>query len=171
MQTSNNDKQFVPWQLEAKRMSYRNALCMLRQAKQYRLTYANVRIHIILRMHRVSSVSLLSIYIFGSIQRFCWRTAKILIELSVRKGWSGPILSVYARRHILAWCGLYNKITVKPKSSTVISKSITNIHFVIASQYTESNSDIAMRGCTRSNALLDVREMLQYFFKNEHYYI
>ena len=55
----------------------------------------------------VSSNYLLSIETFYSIQRFCLRTAKALVRLRGCAGWSGPSLSVYARRHVFVWRGLY----------------------------------------------------------------
>ena len=41
----------------------------------------NVRIHIILRLRKVSSGHLLSIVTLSCIQEFCWRTVKALIRL------------------------------------------------------------------------------------------
>ena len=62
----------------------------------------NMRIHIILRMRKISSGSLLSIDTFYSIQWFWKRTAKVLIRLHGCAGWSGPSLSTYAQRHVIA---------------------------------------------------------------------
>ena len=64
----------------------------------------NAQIHAILHMRKVSSGHLLSSEIVYSIQLFSLQTSKTLIRLCGCAGWSGPSLSIYARRHVFAWC-------------------------------------------------------------------
>ena len=62
----------------------------------------NERIHIILRMRIVSSVPLQNIDTFYGSRWFWQRTMKAVIRLRGRAVWSGPSLSAYAQRHVLA---------------------------------------------------------------------
>ena len=58
------------------------------------------RFTIILHMCKVLSGDFFSIKKFYSIQWFCLWTGKALIRLCRCAGWSGPLLSVYTRRHV-----------------------------------------------------------------------
>ena len=63
----------------------------------------NLRVHMILRMRKVSSGPLLSSHTFFSIQWFYYRTVKALIRLRGCAGWSGPLLSAYSRWYVFRW--------------------------------------------------------------------
>ena len=66
----------------------------------------NVRIHIILCMHKVSSGPLLSIDTFYSIQWFRWQQ-RPWSDCANAQADLAPSLSAYARRHVFAWWGTY----------------------------------------------------------------
>ena len=51
--------------------------------------------------------SLLYFVMFYSSQWFYKWTVRVLNRLHRRAGWSGPLLSVYARRYVFTWHGLY----------------------------------------------------------------